>query len=655
MTIVMMPTFFFQKLIEELEQVKDLTETDPQEAIARVDRLANSILKKLPEDHPSKANEWLLDVQILEHLCSKMARILELANKQAQIRGISLNNSAIEETLASVSLKAQDFGLPFLRMMSRNMVFFAAIPKMSLELENLLSLSGTHPVLSLNFFIDSIELFAKVNGEFLSQAEQDHLRVIKQRLSQAAKWGNQINNLSLSFLEDQREGIKKVVASIENEAASLKEGEHLIVPGGTSGHSVMFKITRKGQAYDLEIYNTGDGAYWKGAKGKDPLQRYKQSGSASLYSLKIEDFPLSQDSLSAILSPKLSMDMTMDGLLDIIKKLGGKEGEGDKYPSQLRGSCVYESVLAYLKGSLQRAVFRTLQLQIAQGGALRVAALWQEFREDLQLLLSMEAARNLTLRESKFAKKVSKWEKNPEEFQHYQALVKRALGRELGDLFTSDDRAIALELVRKNSENYQYLPEDLRNDPEIALEAVKENVFLFLKIGPKLREDSARYFPIVLVAVRQFGGVLAHASMDAQNNVEIVKAAVNQYPLSINYAANELKKSEEFKEILLVAIERGFVAALNTANRTILSDADFFQRVIKKDLNGLAYMDSSLLNNRSILDSAIDKAIEVLQKEQKTVNTQTIKDKIMNHMHLSARRTLEPFLDEVIHSRGEKE
>lgn len=128
-----------------------------------------------------------------------------------------------------------------------------------------------------------------------------------------------------------------------------------------------------------------------------------------------------------------------------------------------------------------------------------------------------------------------------------------------------DDKEKLKEILKKHGDIYQFLPEELKNDEELALVAFE---------GWLLNEDIGKYIPQRFLNSMDFakkvfsrdvrGEELKYFSDEIRNNLEICKmASVNGYP----YMSENIRKNKEF------ALEMGY----------FFHTIDYMDKSLKKD------------------------------------------------------------------------
>ena len=97
----------------------------------------------------------------------------------------------------------------------------------------------------------------------------------------------------------------------------------------------------------------------------------------------------------------------------------------------------------------------------------------------------------------------------------------------------------ALEFQRKLEQiRHDYIPENLRGDKEIVIEAVKRDGWALEFASKELRNDKE----VVIEAVKEDGRALQFASEGLRSDLDIVLEAVRNREGAIKYASEEIKE-----------------------------------------------------------------------------------------------------------------
>ncbi len=113
-----------------------------------------------------------------------------------------------------------------------------------------------------------------------------------------------------------------------------------------------------------------------------------------------------------------------------------------------------------------------------------------------------------------------------------------------------DDPDVALAAVKSDGSALKHVSARLRNDRKIVSRAVKSSGWALRYASKQLRADRK----IVLMAVKQIGVVLEFASMDLKKDIGVVEAAISSQKRggseAFEFAAKELQRDPDLKKIL---------------------------------------------------------------------------------------------------------
>ena len=151
-----------------------------------------------------------------------------------------------------------------------------------------------------------------------------------------------------------------------------------------------------------------------------------------------------------------------------------------------------------------------------------------------------------------------------------------------------NDKEVVLAAVQQDGRALKYASDALRSDAEVALAAIEahglalsytdlqhDKKFVQLAINQNVKVlkhlvFSPFYKEMVMMAVRQDGNALRHASRKLKNDREIVLAAVQQNGMALEYASQKLKDD---KEIVLAAVRQNW-EAFEWATRRMAEDPE---------------------------------------------------------------------------------
>ncbi len=117
----------------------------------------------------------------------------------------------------------------------------------------------------------------------------------------------------------------------------------------------------------------------------------------------------------------------------------------------------------------------------------------------------------------------------------------------LPEIFRAD-KEIALEAVRQDGEALEFLSENLKNDKEIVIEAIKADGFILSSdgyISENLRNDKE----VVLEAVKATGRNLKHVLKRFKDDKEVVLEAVKKDKRALEYASKRLQEDPDIINI----------------------------------------------------------------------------------------------------------
>ena len=109
------------------------------------------------------------------------------------------------------------------------------------------------------------------------------------------------------------------------------------------------------------------------------------------------------------------------------------------------------------------------------------------------------------------------------------------------------DRGRVLVAVKQDGRNLQHASAQLRSDRDVVLEAVKQHGLALEHACADLRSDRA----VVLAAVMQNGQALEAASEELKSDFEVVREAVKQNGFALGHASATLRSNQE---IALIAV-----------------------------------------------------------------------------------------------------
>jgi predicted methyltransferase len=133
-----------------------------------------------------------------------------------------------------------------------------------------------------------------------------------------------------------------------------------------------------------------------------------------------------------------------------------------------------------------------------------------------------------------------------------------------------NDKDIVLAAVKVEGFALQFASETLRNDKDVVLAAVKEHPDAFQFASETLRNNKG----VVIAAVKQNGFVLQFASETLRNDKDVVLAAVKEHGFALQFASEALRNDIFFiHKLVIEGCHNGLFLFTDWANRAMLSRA----------------------------------------------------------------------------------
>ena len=157
-----------------------------------------------------------------------------------------------------------------------------------------------------------------------------------------------------------------------------------------------------------------------------------------------------------------------------------------------------------------------------------------------------------------------------------------------------NDKEIVLTAIKKGSANeiISLLPENLKNDDEIALTALKNSFYTLKNLPMKYRDNKEL---ILNMKLYDLEGV----SERLQGDKEIVAISVKQVGESLKFAIKEL---QDDKEIVLSAVKNSACeTALKFASERLRGDVEVAKAAIRNFLDAVQYLSEDGKNNKELM------------------------------------------------------
>lgn len=156
-----------------------------------------------------------------------------------------------------------------------------------------------------------------------------------------------------------------------------------------------------------------------------------------------------------------------------------------------------------------------------------------------------------------------------------------------------DNKDFILEAVKQSGFNLKYASERLKHDKEIILTAVKKNSYA-LEYAPKRLRDDREF---ILEAVKNNGLALKYASEELKDDKEVVLEAVKDNGLALKFAPERLRDNEE---VVLEAVKESG-DALHYASERLRDDKEVVLTAVKYSGWALEYASDRLKNDKDFI------------------------------------------------------
>ena len=172
---------------------------------------------------------------------------------------------------------------------------------------------------------------------------------------------------------------------------------------------------------------------------------------------------------------------------------------------------------------------------------------------------------------------------------------------------------VVLAAVKQNYNALEYASGEIKSNPEFMLESLKQYYRVLQYASGDLKSD----FVFMLEAVKQNGFTLEYASEELRSNPEIVMEAVKHDYHILQYASKELRSNPTF---MLKAVKQDY-HALQYASDELKSNPEIIMEAVKQNGLALQYASEELKSNPEIVMEAIKqnyKALEYTSDEVKS-------------------------------------
>lgn len=141
------------------------------------------------------------------------------------------------------------------------------------------------------------------------------------------------------------------------------------------------------------------------------------------------------------------------------------------------------------------------------------------------------------------------------------------------------------------------LDPSLKNDPYIALQAVKNNGLQLKNLSEKLQADKT----IVQLAVENNGLALQFADEKLQRDPQLVSAAIKQNILALKYAGEPVRQNRQW----ILDFIKESRSLPKWINKELKQDKSFIQAILDQKITTLIYANPKLLKDKALLLAAV--------------------------------------------------
>ena len=159
------------------------------------------------------------------------------------------------------------------------------------------------------------------------------------------------------FIESQ---IADLAYEIESSIERLELGQSTLIPGGCSGHAILYQVQRtREDKYEFSIFNTGYGNEF-GQESSDKIgsDQFRVPSFSNLPKEAVTDQNFLMDLIRFKAKSGFGMDPVHKKIVNqLVEKHHGVQGVREPHDSQTWGTCSYDSVLSFLEYKLPPSLF----------------------------------------------------------------------------------------------------------------------------------------------------------------------------------------------------------------------------------------------------------------------------------------------------------
>jgi len=324
-----------------------------------------------------------------------------------------------------------------------------------------------------------------------------------------------------------------------------------------------------------------------------------------------------------------------DFVLEAVKKQGSSIDYADaslKNDKEIVISAIKQDSFAidYIGDDIKKDKDVLLEI-IAQKGADSIKLIDEKYKSDKEVILKLLHCKKDSLLLSLDGEKESDPIKfMSEEFLKDEQILEAALQNQWLELDKVDSQLITKNIAKaamKKKENFDKLEDKFKNDPDIVLEALKnENTWGDSEIFKKLNDGLKSNKEFLIKAVNIIDGIIDQISDDLKKDKDIVLSAVSKN----GFALNKIDKSfTKDKTVVLAAVNQSG-ASLMHADDSLKKDREMALAAIKNHTSGhyIDYLDKSFIEDKKFVLEALkcNKKFLVLFRDYKEIIEKLVED-----------------------------
>lgn len=168
-----------------------------------------------------------------------------------------------------------------------------------------------------------------------------------------------------------------------------------------------------------------------------------------------------------------------------------------------------------------------------------------------------------------------------------------------------DDKEVVLAAIKKNANTIMYASKRLRDDDFIVFEAVNRSGSVLKYASDRLKDDR----DIVMTAVKEYGTAIEYASLRLKNDREIALEAVKNESYAFDHVSSGIKND---KEIAMIAVKQnGYLFA--QLSKELKQDKELMREAYIHTTPALKYFPKEIQNEvKGLSPNQVVKHLEVL-------------------------------------------